>query len=72
VPGTYNVTMTGGELFMDTEGKDRTPLTPVSESVFYLRNARIEFVRDARGAVTHFTRTWVEGDLEYLRKPNRN
>jgi len=72
VPGTYNVTMTGGELFMDTEGKDKTPLTPVSEAVFYLRNARIEFVRDARGAVTHFTRTWVEGDLEYVRKPNRN
>jgi hypothetical protein len=71
VPGTYNVTMSGGELFMDTEGKGRTPLMPVSESVFYLRDARIEFVKDAKGTVTHFTRTWVEGDLEYMRKPNR-
>ena len=70
VPGTYNVTMSGGELFMDTEGKGRTPLTPTSESVFYLRDARIEFVKDAKGAVTHFKRTWVEGDLDYMRKPN--
>jgi hypothetical protein len=71
VPSTYNVTMSGGALFMDTEGKSRTPLTPVSEAVFYLRDARIEFVKDAGGAVTHFTRTWAEGDLKYMRKPDR-
>ena len=71
VPSTFNVTMSGGALFMDTEGKGRTPLIPVSEAVFFLREARIEFVKDAKGAVTHFTRTWVEGDLSYLRKPDR-
>jgi hypothetical protein len=71
VPATYNVTMSGGALFMDTEGKGETPLIPVSETVFYLRAARIEFVKDDRGAVTHFTRTWAEGDLKYMRKPDR-
>jgi hypothetical protein len=71
VPSTYNVTMSGGALFMDTEGKGETPLIPVSETVLYLREARIEFVKDARGAVTHFTRTWAEGDLKYMRKPDR-
>jgi hypothetical protein len=68
---TYNVTMSGGALFMDTEGKDRTPLIPVSETVFYLLDARIEFVKDAQGVVTHFNRTWAEGDLKYMRKPDR-
>jgi hypothetical protein len=71
VPGTYNVTMSDGALFMDTEGKGRIALVPVSENVFFLRDARIEFGKDARGAVTHFTRTWVEGDLKYMRKPDR-
>jgi hypothetical protein len=56
---------------LNTEGKGRGPLIPVSESVFFLGTARIEFVKDAQGAVTHFTRTWVEGDLKYMRKPDR-
>jgi hypothetical protein len=71
VPATYNVTMSDRALFMDTEGKGKTPLTPVSETVFFLLDARIEFFKDARGAVTYFTRTWVEGDLKYMRKPDR-
>jgi len=37
----------------------------------YLGNARIEFFKNSIGAVTHFTRAWLEGDLEYLRKPDR-
>ena len=56
---------------MDTEGKGKTQLIPVSETVFFLRDARIEFFKDARGTVTHFNRTWVEGDLSYMRKPDR-
>ena len=67
VPGTFHVTMADGTLFLDTEGRGRTPLNPVSETVFYLRDARIEFFKDARGAVTSFKRAYVEGDLEYVR-----
>lgn len=71
VSGTFNVTMADGALFMDTEGKGRAALTPISDSVFYWREARIEFMKDAQGAVTHFTRTYVEGELKYVRKPDR-
>jgi hypothetical protein len=71
VPGTYHVTLSDGVLFMDTEGKNRTALIPTSETIMYLRDARIEFFRNSSGAVTRFTRTWVEGDLEYRRKPDR-
>ena len=71
VHGTYNITMTDGALFLDTEGRARTPLIPASETVFYWRDARIEFIKDARGAVTSFKRAYVEGDLEYMRKPDR-
>jgi hypothetical protein len=68
VPGTYNITMSDGRLFMDTAGKNKTALVPASETVMYLRDARLEFFRNSSGAVTHFTRTWVEGDLKYTRK----
>jgi hypothetical protein len=71
VPGTYNVTMSDGALFIDTEGKDRAALIPTSETVMYLGSARLEFFKNSSGSVTHFTRTWVEGDLDYLRKPDR-
>jgi hypothetical protein len=71
VPGTYNITMSDGALFMDTEGKNRTALIPTSETVMYLGNARIDFFKNSSGAVTHFTRTWVEGDLKYTRKTDR-
>ena len=69
--GTYKVTLSDGQLFIDREGKAKAPLVPVSETVFYWREARIEFVKDAQGAVSHFIRTWVEGDLKYTRKPDR-
>jgi hypothetical protein len=71
VPGTYNVSLSDGKLFMDTEGKNRTALIPTSETIMYLRDSRIEFFKNSSGAVTRFTRTWVEGDLEYIRKPAR-
>ena len=70
VSGTFNVTMAEGVLFLDTEERGRTPLNPVSDIVFYLRHVRIEFVKDVRGAVTSFRRAYVEGDLEYMRKPD--
>ena len=71
VPGTYNITMSDGALFMDTEGKSRTALIPTSETVMYLGSARIEFFKNSSGSVTHFNRTWVEGDLKYTRKTIR-
>lgn len=71
VPAVYNVTMTGGKLFIDTEGKGSAELVPVSETTFYLGTDRFDFFKDAQGKVTHFTQTYVEGDLKYTRKPDR-
>jgi hypothetical protein len=71
VSGTYNITMSEGALFIDTEGKARTALVPVSDAVFYWRDARLEFFEDSQGKVTHFVRVGVEGDLRYTRKPDR-
>jgi len=75
VPATWNITLTGGQLFMDNEGKGRAALVPVTETVFYRGTTRFEFFRgvqgDAQGKVTHFTQTYVEGDLKYTRKPDR-
>ena len=70
---TQNVTMSGGELFMDTEGKgSRVPLIPLSETIFSVGGAgRMEFIKDAHGAVTHFVTMYAEGDLKSVRKPGR-
>ena len=70
VTGTYNITMSEGALFIDTEGKARTALIPVSDTVLYWRDARLEFFEDSQGKVTHFVRVGVEGDLRYTRKPD--
>ena len=68
---TQTVTMSGGALFLDMEGKNRVPLIPVSDTVFFSGPARIEFVKDERGAVTHFTTAFAEGDLKSMRKQDR-
>src|SRR5258708_5786939 len=63
VTGTYNITMSEGGLFIDTEGKARTALVPISDDVFYWRDARLEFFDDSQGHVTHFVRAGVAADL---------
>jgi Domain of unknown function (DUF3471) len=69
---TFNVTLSGGQLFLDTEGKSKAPLTPVSESSFLsFDGSRIDFVKNAQGAVTHFTQSFAEGDLKFIREPDR-
>ena len=70
---TFNVTLQDGQLFLDTEGKSKLPLTPVSETSFLVPDAfgRIDFVKNAQGVVTHFTESYAEGDLVYRRKPDR-
>ena len=71
VPITFTVTLSSGTLFMEMEGKNKTALIPVSDTVFFRRAARIEFVKDAQGVVTHFTTAFAEGDLKSIRKPDR-
>jgi hypothetical protein len=68
---TSNVTLSGGELFMDTEGKDKISMIPLSETLFSLLGDRIEFVKDAQGRVTHFVSFAAEGNLKSVRRPDR-
>jgi hypothetical protein len=47
------------------------PLIPISDSLFLLGTNPLEFVKDARGRVTHFTTIFVEGDLIGRRVPDK-
>ena len=71
VPQTFNVTMTDGKLFMDTEGKAKGELIPASDTVFFKGPVRVEFFKDNEGKVTYFTQAYAEGDLKHMRKPDR-
>ena len=68
---TSNVTFDGGELSIDTEGKDKMPLIPLSETLFSVAGDRIEFVKDDKGTVTHFISFAAEGNLKNIRKPDK-
>jgi len=66
---TSNVTFNGSELSIDTEGKDKMPLIPLSETLFSVAGDRIEFAKDDKGKVTHFVSFAAEGALKSIRKP---
>jgi hypothetical protein len=51
-------TVIDGTLFLGL-----VPLVPISETRFLLGPNPLEFVKDAQGRVTHFSATFVEGDL---------
>jgi len=68
VPVIMHVTMTGGELLLDTEGKGRVPLNPLTETIFSTATGtRMEFIKNPQGVVTHFVTMYAEGDLEAVR-----
>jgi hypothetical protein len=62
-----NVTLAGGELFIDSAGKDRKPLVPLSDTLFTMLPGTIQFVEE-KGKVTHFVMKSVEGDLKAVRR----
>jgi hypothetical protein len=66
-----NVTLSGGQLFIDTEGKDKVPMIPLSETMFSVLGDRVRFERDEHGVVTHFVGLAAEGDLKSIRKPDK-
>ena len=65
---SQNISISAGTLFFDVEGKNKSPLIPVSDTGFFLGPTRIEFVKNERGVVTHFTTAAAEGDLKSIRK----
>jgi hypothetical protein len=64
----YNLTLGGGELFFDTEGKDKTALIPLSDTLFSMYGDRMRIVMDERGSVTHLEFIAAEGELKATRK----
>jgi hypothetical protein len=65
-PILAHVTLAGGELSLDFIGL-KGPLTPLSEAAFSIGGQTVTFMIDDRGAVTHFTMQFAEGDLKAVR-----
>lgn len=72
--GTYGtppfpavVTLEGNRLMLDP-GSGKIPLIAHSETGFTMEGTGVEFVRDARGAVTSMIQHWNEGDRFFARQ----
>jgi hypothetical protein len=63
-----NVSLEGSRL-MVAEGQEvKIPLVARSESSFTMEGTGVDFVKDAKGAVTGMIEHWTEGDRNYPRK----
>ena len=58
IPSMWQVNLADGTLILSG-----APLMPLSETRFLFGTNPLEFVKDAQGRVTHFSSTFVEGDL---------
>ena len=56
------VTLDGNRLVIDPGGGGRIPLFAQSENTFSMEGNVVEFVKDAKGAVTGVVQHWTEGD----------
>jgi hypothetical protein len=62
------IAVAGEQLMFSLGGKGGIPLTTLSETGFYFPGGfPINFVKDDKGAVTHFIFTQAEGDLKFIR-----
>lgn len=66
---TATVTRSGGQLFVDFNGKGHTPLVALAKNMFSPRLlGTYEFVADDRGIVTHLLTHGVEGTQKAVRR----
>jgi hypothetical protein len=68
--GTYAsfvVSLEGSRLMIDPGGAGKIPLIAHSESNFTMEGTGVDFVKDAKGAVTGMVQHWAEGDRQYAR-----
>jgi len=62
------MSVTGGQLMFSLAGKGAVPVTPLSDTEFYFPGGfPIEFVKDDKGAVTHFILQTPCGDFKFMR-----
>jgi hypothetical protein len=67
-PGRPVIISMEGDRLMLAEGQTgKIPLVAHSESTFTMEGTGIEFLRDAKGAVTTLIEHWAEGDRTYAR-----
>ena len=67
-PVLFEITLEGDKLMAGRKGGAKEALAALSETKFYIRGQRIEFVKDEHGVVTSFIVQIVEGDFKALRK----
>ncbi len=67
LPAGILVSLEGGRLMIDP-GYGNIPLVAHSETSFTMEGTGVEFVRDAKGAVTAMVEHWTEGDRHFPRK----
>jgi hypothetical protein len=66
---TVSVTRSGTQLFIDFNGKGRTPLVPLSQNMFSPRLlGTYEFISDEHGVVTHIMVHGVESSEKAVRR----
>jgi hypothetical protein len=67
LPASIVVSLEASRLLIDT-GAGNVPLIAHSETSFTMEGTGVEFVKDAKGAVTGLVQHWVEGDRYFARK----
>ncbi len=63
-----NVSLEGNRLVVAEGHAVKIPLVAHSESSFTMEGTGVDFVKDAKGAVTAMIEHWTEGDRSYARK----
>jgi hypothetical protein len=66
-PTDIVVSFEGGRFAINTGGAGKIPLVAHSENSFTMEGTEVEFVKDAKGAVTGMVQHWVEGDRTFAR-----
>jgi len=65
----FGVSLEGGSLYLEIGGQGRVPLFPLTQTTFSPRYlGTYEFVKDAKGAVTHLMAYSTEGDVKAVRR----
>jgi hypothetical protein len=66
-PADIVVSLEGTRLMIDSSGGGKIPLIAHSETNFTMEGTGVDFVKDAKGAVTAMIQHWVEGDRHFAR-----
>jgi len=64
---TAVVSLDGSRLMVDSGGTGKIPLITRAESSFTMEGTGVDFVKDAKGAVTAMIQHWTEGDRYFAR-----